>query len=56
MIYINNILFINLEKKEIQDIKDKLNKKFKITNFKCQIYYFEIIVIKNYINRILRFN
>ena len=56
IIYINDILFADLDKKEIQDIKNKLNKKFKIINFEFYIYYFKIIIIKNRINRILRFN
>ena len=56
IIYVNDILLANLNKKEIQNIKNKLNKKFKITNFKFYIYYFEIIIVKNRINRILRFD
>ena len=55
-IYINDILFIDLDKKKIQNIKNKLNKKFKIIDFEFYIYYFKIIIVKNHANRILRFN
>ena len=56
IIYVNDILFANLDKKKIQNIKNKLNKKFKIMIFKSYIYYSKTIIIKNRINRILRFN
>ena len=35
-------------------IKNKLYKKFKIIDLNLCIYYFDITIVKNYINRILR--
>ena len=55
VIYINNILFINLDKIDIQAIKDKLYKKFEMIDLNLYIYYFDIMIVKNRINRILRF-
>ena len=54
IIYINDILFINFDKIDIQTIKNKLYKKFKIIDLNLYIYYFDIIIVKDYINRILR--
>ena len=36
-------------------IKNKLYKKFKIIDLNLYIYYLDITIIRNYINRILRF-
>ena len=36
-------------------IKNKLYKKFEIINLNLYIYYFDIMIVKNYVNRILRF-
>ena len=55
-IYINDILLANSDKAEIQRIKNKLYDKFEITNLESYIYYLDIIVIKDRINRILRLN
>ena len=54
VIYINDILFINFDKVDIQIIKNKFYKKFEMIDLSLCIYYFDITIIKNYINRILR--
>ena len=54
IIYINNILFINFNKVDFQIIKNKLYKKFEIINLNLYIYYLDITIVKNHINRILR--
>ena len=55
VIYINNILFINFDKVDIQAIKNKFYNKFKIIDLSLYIYYLNITIVKNRINRILRF-
>ena len=55
VIYINEILFINLDKVDMQTIINKFHKKFKIIDLSLYIYYFDLTIIKNRINRILRF-
>ena len=55
IIYMNDILFINFDKVDIQIIKNKLYKKFEMINLNLYIYYFDIIIIKDRVNRILRF-
>ena len=55
-IYVNDILLANFDKAEIQRIKNKLYNKFEITNLGPYIYYLDIIVIRDHINRILRLN
>ena len=55
VIYVNNILFINFDKVDIQAIKNKLYKKFKIIDLGLCIYYLDITITKNRVNRILRF-
>ena len=55
VIYINNILFINFDKIDIQTIKNKLYKKFEIINLNLYIYYLDMTIAKNYVNRILHF-
>ena len=52
-IYINDILFVDFNKKIKKNIKYKWNEKFEITNFEFYIYYLEINIVKNRINRIL---
>ena len=54
-IYINDILFINFDKVDIQIIKNKFYEKFKIIDLNLYIYYFDITIVKDRINRILRF-
>ena len=54
IIYINNILFINFNKVDIQAIKNRFYKKFKMIDLNLCIYYFDMIIVKDYINRIIR--
>ena len=54
-IYINDILFINFDKIDIQIIKNRFYKKFEMIDLNLYIYYFDIMIVKDYINRILRF-
>ena len=54
IIFINDILFINFDKKN-QRFKNKFRKRFEIIDLNKYVYYFEIIIIKDRINRILRF-
>ena len=53
-IYVNDILLANLDKVEIQRIKNKLYNKFEITNLESYIYYLDMIVTRDRTNRILR--
>ena len=55
IIYVNDILFINFDKINIQAIKNKLHKKFKMIDLNLYIYYFDITITKDRVNRILRF-
>ena len=52
----NNIFIVSLNKTEIQDIKNKLRKRFEIINLGSYIYYLDIIVIRDRANRIIRLN
>ena len=56
VIYINDILLASPDKAEIQRIKNKLHNKFEITNLRPYIYYLDITVTKDRVNRILRLN
>ena len=55
-LYVNNILIIDFNKFDIQCIKNNLNVKFYISNLKLYIYYFDIIVKKNYRVKIIYLN
>ena len=54
VIYVNDILFMNFNKVDIQIIKNKLYEKFEIIDLNLYIYYLDITIAKNHINRILR--
>ena len=45
---------MNFDKIDIQIIKNKLYKKFKIIDLNLYIYYLDITIAKNHINHILR--
>ena len=51
--YINDILIINSSRFKIQRIKNAFNVKFKINDLDLYNYYLKIIIIRDYINRIL---
>ena len=53
-VYVDNILLAGPNKKEIQGIKDKLNKRFQIIDLGPCAYYLGITVTKDRANRILR--
>ena len=46
---------MNLDKIDIQAIKNKLYKKFEMIDLSLYIYYFDMMIAKNRINRILHF-
>ena len=54
--YINDILIINFNKFDIQYIKNNFNVKFYILNLRLYIYYFDIIVKKDYYIEIIYLN
>ena len=54
VIYVNNILFIDFDKVDIQAIKNKLYEKFEIIDLNLYIYYLDMTIAKNRVNRILR--
>ena len=54
VIYIDNILLVGPNKKEIQGIKDKLSARFEISDLGLYTYYLDMIVTKDRTNRILR--
>ena len=49
----NNILIINLNRADIQRIKNTLNAKFYIIDLELYAYYLDIIVTRNRVNRII---
>ena len=53
-LYVNNVLIIKFNYIDIQRIKKALNIKFYIIDLRSYIYYLKIIIIRNYINRIIR--
>ena len=50
----NNVLITNLNRANIQRIKNILNAKFHITDLELCVYYLDIIVTRNRANRIIR--
>ena len=50
----NDILFMNFDKVDIQAIKNKLYKKFEIIDLSLYIYYLDMTIARNRVNRILR--
>ena len=53
-IYVDDILLVGPDKKEIQRIKDKLHEHFEITDLSECNYYLGITVTRDRVNRILR--
>ena len=53
IIYMNDILFINLDKINIQMIKNKFHEKFEITDLNLYIYYLDIMIVKNRFEQII---
>ena len=51
--YINDVFIINSFRFKIQRIKNAFNIKFKINDFDFYNYYLKMIIIRDYINRIL---
>ena len=45
---------MNLDKADIQATKNKLHKKFEMIDLSSYIYYLDITIAKNRVNRILR--
>ena len=52
----NDVLIIDFNKFDIQCIKSDFNVKFYISNLKLYIYYFDIIIKKNYYIKIIYLN
>ena len=50
----NDILFMNFDKVDIQAIKNKLYKKFEMIDLSLYIYYLDMTIARNRVNRILR--
>ena len=52
--YVNDVFIIDFFKTNIQRIKDALYAKFKINDFGFCVYYLDIIISRDRVNRILR--
>ena len=50
----NNVLITNLNRANIQRIKNTLNAKFHIIDLRLYVYYLDIIVIRDRANRTIR--
>ena len=53
ILYVDNILITNFDYKNIQYIKDILNEKFRIIDLKLYVFYLNIIITRDRINRII---
>jgi hypothetical protein len=53
-VYVNDLLVVGLDIKEIQYVKDTLNRRFKMTDLGPYSYYLGITITRDRINRILR--
>ena len=52
--YVNDVLITKSNRANIQRIKKVLNTKFYIIDLRSCVYYLEIIVIRDRVNRIIR--
>jgi hypothetical protein len=53
-VYVNDLLVVGLDIKEIQYVKDALNQRFKMTDLGPYSYYLGMTITRDRINRILR--
>ena len=56
IIYVNNLLFVDFDKKFIQKIKKILHKRFQMININLFVYYFDINVQRNKQQQTFYFN
>jgi hypothetical protein len=53
-VYVDELLVIGLDRKEIQGVKDALNQRFKMIDLGPYSYYLGITITRDRVNRILR--
>ena len=56
IIYVNNLLIIDFNKRNINVFKKSLSKRFRIKNLNFVFFYLNVKITRNRVNKIMHFN